>query len=152
MSVLAAASGTAPPTNEVQSIVWVIGIFISAITIGGGMTLWITRNFSQTREQLYRKIGFVERELKESIKNGADACKKTEGEIALLKQAHTHIEKQMDEMGDKIDVVLKDVAGTKDQMNKLEQKVGEQHMSVLGAIQGIGDKILISELQKQVNK
>ena len=55
-------------------------------------------------------------------------------------------------MGAKIDVVLSDVAGTKDNMNKLEQKVAEQHVTVIGAIQGLGDKILISKLRDQVNK
>lgn len=142
----------AAPVGEIQSMVWVIGIFISAITIGGGMTLWITKNFSQTRQELYRKIGFVERELKESIRKGDDECKDTKSKIALLEQAHTHIEKQMGEMGDKIDIVLKDVAGNKDQTNQLQQKVAEQHLAVLGAISGIGDKILIGKLQKQVNE
>ena len=140
------------PQNEYQIVVWVITAFISAITIGGSLTLWIMKNFTQTRREMYSKIGFVERDLKKIIKEGDDACKQTETDIRLLKQAHTHIEKQMDDMGAKIDVVLSDVAGTKDNMNKLEQKVAEQHVTVIGAIQGLGDKILISKLRDQVNK
>ncbi len=142
------ATNTALAAGDIKFIVWFAGAFISALSAGAGVAWWFSRQQSQTRKELYTKINGVKRDVDKEIKTNKESCSETKERVGLLEQSHGHLEQRIDGIDNKLEAMQQDITSTKEGLNMLSQKQSENHLTVVGEIRGLGDKLLIDQLTK----
>jgi peptidoglycan hydrolase CwlO-like protein len=117
-----------------KELVFVITLLCSTAGAGISFSWWFNRQLSQAKRELYSHVG----KHTEVIHNNRER-------IGLMELSNRHQESRLDLLDDKIDGIQNDITETKADISRLNQKLSENHLMVLGAIQQLGDKI---EFQK----
>ena len=55
----------------------------------------------------------------------------------------------MDGMDTKLGAIQADVSSVKEAQNRSDQKAAEQHISIVGEIRSMGDKVMIDQLRRR---
>lgn len=124
--------------DTLKMVGWFAGSIFGVVSVTATIIMWINKQLKRTRIDLFTRINS---DLKES--QGVSV------RVSLLEQAHTHHESRMDGMDIKMDVMLKDITDIKDKFTRLSQKQAENHLTIVGEIRNLGDKMTIKQLQEQ---
>jgi septal ring factor EnvC (AmiA/AmiB activator) len=147
MGVVSTVNAVNSTPLDLKTLVWLIGTFISTGITGATVAWWFSRQHSSIRKDLYAKIGYVERDVTLKLNTSKDTCTDTKERVGLLEQAHGHLEKRIEGIDNKLDVMQSDVAATRDSLSTLSQKQSEQYLTVVGEIRSQGEKMMLTMLQ-----
>jgi peptidoglycan hydrolase CwlO-like protein len=117
-----------------KDMVFILTLLCSTAGAGISFSWWFNRQLSTTRRELYTYMG-----------QHVDSITMSRERIGLIELSNRHQESRLDLLDDKIDGIQSDITETKADVGRLNQKLSENHLTVLGAIQQLSDKV---EFQK----
>lgn len=117
-----------------KDLAFILTLLCSTAGAGVSFSWWFNRQLSQAKRELYSHVG-----------KHVEVIHTNKERIGLIELSNKHQESRLDLLDDKIDGIQTDITETKADLGRLNQKISENHLTVLGAIQQLGDKL---EFQK----
>jgi hypothetical protein len=132
---------------DIRNIFWILGLMASAGA--GAITgiLWVNKQISQTRTQLYGRINREADATDTKIESGKILMSMNKEKIGLLELSNKHQESRLDGLDEKIDNVQSEVTATKEKVVEMNLAMQTNQLSIIGEIRSMGDKFT-SELDR----
>jgi len=122
---------------EVKDVLFIITLLCSTAGAGVSFAWWFNRQLSANKRELYAHIA----EQSKVVQTNRER-------LGLIELSNKHYESRMDLLEDKIDGIQIDITENRADVGRLNQKISENHLTVLSAIQHLGDKL---EFQKALS-
>lgn len=148
---------------DLKFLGWVASSIIGALSAGATAAWWFSRQQSNTKREMYSKIGYVERDAKASLEKAhnecmdklntaAKECQQTKERLGLVEKDAEYQGKQIEALNTKLMGIQKDIADIKDAQRLSDQKSSENHLTIIGEVRAIGDKMTIAKLVESQRK